>query len=276
MLGNLGPQQDGRKPHLVFEIRPAGNDEALIDPRPFLDAWSQLETLELHRKDFTQPLFGPDVHAEDAGSTLLMSQIDLERTVIEDPNVTLAPCEQDAIAAGSVDRRVLAAVEFLAQSGLRPTVGSAECAPGGTTDSSKTVLASEDSVAITAINGVPVAGNQGTGTTTDAAIRALLTLDNGYAPASIASLETIPGAANTIVNPADSGQIVVSFAPEHAPLALASTAALTGGFTLGDTRWTQLDTHLVQIPEPQVPTVVSSAALPGPTTSAARRRSTAG
>ena len=276
MLGRLGQTRNGRHPHLVFEIRPAGNDEALIDPQSFLDAWTQLETLELHRADFTQPLFGPDVHATDAGGTLLMSQIDLERIVLEDSHVTIALCERHAIADGSVDRRVLATIEFLAQSGLDPTVGSAECTAAGKQASSAAVLASCDSVAITAINGVPVAGNQGPGTPTDAAINALLTLTNGYAPASIASLEAVAGATNTVVDPSDSGQIVVSFTPEHTPLVLATTAAFTGGFTLGDARWTQLDDHLAQITEPRVPTVVSTAALASSPSSPASTSSPAG
>jgi hypothetical protein len=53
----------------------------------------------------------------------------------------------------------------------------------------------------------------------------------------------------------------VSFTPAPVPVALASTAAFTGGFTLGTTRWSELDTHLEQIAEPLVPTVISSTAL---------------
>ena len=49
------------RPHLIFELQPAGSP-APINPRPFLDAWSQLETLALHRRGFTASLYGPDSH----------------------------------------------------------------------------------------------------------------------------------------------------------------------------------------------------------------------
>jgi hypothetical protein len=276
ILGRLAGVENGHKPHLIFEIRPAGVNQPLVNPRPFLDAWTQLETLELHRQGVKQPLFGPDVSPTDPSDALLLSQVDLERSVLSDSHIVLTVCERQAITDGTVDRRVLATLEFLAQDGLNPTVSDSPCAPpsnGSTAAQLPTTAAAGPSVTISAINGVPVLGNQGTGTTTDAAIRALLALTGEYAPAQIGSLETIPGAASAVANPADSGQVVITFSPAPEPLALATAASYTGGFRLSATRWAQLDTHLIQITEPRVPTVVSKAALPLPSGTAASRRS---
>ena len=55
ILGRLARAHGKREPHLLFELRPAGSGQPLVDPRPFLDAWSQLETLELHRNSFATP-----------------------------------------------------------------------------------------------------------------------------------------------------------------------------------------------------------------------------
>jgi hypothetical protein len=261
ILGRLGTGAGSSEPHLVFELRPAGVAQALIDPRPFLDAWTQFETLELHQQADSQALFGPDLQSADAGGSLLESQIDLERTILGDSHVVLTVCERRAIAGGNVDRRVLATLEFLVQSGLDPTVSGAQCEPTGKPAAKTSVASSGDSVTITAINGVPVAGHQGSGTSADALIRELLTLPAGYTPASIASLESVPASTVTVVDPSDAGQIVVSFTRTPVPVALASTAAFTGGFTLSATRWTELDSNLEQIFEPRVPTVISATAL---------------
>ena len=55
---------------------------------------------------------------------------------------------------------------------------------------------------------------------------------------------------------------MISFAPAHQPVALAASAAFTGGFALSQSRWATLDARLRQIPEPRVPTAISAAALP--------------
>jgi hypothetical protein len=51
---------------------------------------------------------------------LLMSQVDIERIVLEDTHVTLPACERTAIADGNVDRRVLATLEVLVLHGIDP------------------------------------------------------------------------------------------------------------------------------------------------------------
>ena len=189
-----------------------------------------------------------------------MSQIDLERVVLENTHLKMSLCERDTIAAGDVDRRVLASVEFLVENGLDPTIGGAQCTAGGS-PSASAAAANADSITITAVNSVAVGAGGATGTPTDSTIKTLLMLSGANAPAQIAGPEAIQGEASSVADPSDSGQIVVSFTPQPAQLALASTASVAGRFALSPKRWAQLDAHLLSIPEPRVPSVISTTAL---------------
>jgi hypothetical protein len=253
ILGRLRRTAGSRRPHLVFELRPAGVAEAPIDPRPFLDAWSQLETLELHRDSFNSPFYGPNLHADSVGATLLMSQSDIERAVLEDTHVTLPACERSAVARGNVDRRVLATLEVLALHGIDPTVNGAWCGGGTHERTSPSVLKTGNAIAISALDGQPA------GTVAEVAIKALSSL-HGAARPSLSEL-TVPG------------ELVISFAPGRQPEAIAAAAAFTTGFALSTTRWAQLDSRLGQIREPRVPTAISAAALPVRAAQASARRS---
>jgi hypothetical protein len=252
ILGRLRRTAGSRRPHLVFELRPAGVAEAPIDPRPFLDAWSQLETLELHRDSFNSPFYGPNLHADSVGAVLLMSQLDVERTVLEDTRVTLPACERSAIADGSVNRRVLATLEVLVIHGIDPAVNGAWCGGGTHERTSPSVLKTGNAIAIAALGGQPA------GTVAEVAIKALSSLHGAARPTL--SERTVPG------------ELVISFAPEHQPEALAAAAAFTAGFALSSTRWSALDARLVQIREPRVPTAISAAALPVHAAHASARR----
>jgi hypothetical protein len=242
ILGRLRRTSGSQRPHLVFELRPAGVAEAPIDPRPFLDAWSQLETLELHRDSFNSPFYGPNLHARSVGAVLLMSQLDVERTVLQDAHVTLPACERSAIADGSVDRRVLATLEVLAIHGIDPAVNGAWCGGGTHERTSPSVLKTGNAIAIATLGGQPA------GTVAEVAIRALSSLHGAARPTL--SERTVPG------------ELVISFVPARQPQALAAAAAFTTGFALSSTRWSELDARLVQIREPRVPTAISPAALP--------------
>ena len=59
ILGRLSPI--GR-PHLLFSLQPAASGRR-VDARPFLDSWTQLDTLELHRQGLSLPYYGPETHA---------------------------------------------------------------------------------------------------------------------------------------------------------------------------------------------------------------------
>src|SRR5205807_25794 len=150
-----------------FAIQPSG-DRATIDPRPIIANWVALEAA-LHPKG--APKGETDLLGATASGVFLQSKGELERAVLSDPNVAVYACGRREIAAGAIDKRVLAAIEFLSRVGLRPSVSALSCgAAGGAAG------AAGDGLDISAINGVPIARHQGAGTVTDLAIRALLTL----------------------------------------------------------------------------------------------------
>ena len=65
VLGHVGAGSGGEEPHIVFQIRPAGPDAPLIDPKPVLDGWVALENSSVfHAKGenpflATSPTVGP-------------------------------------------------------------------------------------------------------------------------------------------------------------------------------------------------------------------------
>jgi hypothetical protein len=208
---------------LRFAIRPAG-DSTTIDPRPILANWRQLDTA-LHPKGVKGTL---DLLDATVAQVFLMSQSELERTVLSDPGISLSGCGRQDVAAGAVDGRVLAVLEFLSRSGLKPTVGALRCEPG---TASAPGLATEhrlgDAIDITAINGIPIAGHQGEGSITDVTIRALLTLQGRFVPRQIVSLMQYPGAANTLARPDHWNNIHIGFRPSGATVAVASSTVFT-------------------------------------------------
>src|SRR2546429_2056837 len=113
--------------HVLFEIRPAGRGAPRIDPKPILDGWKLLESTAIYRAAGKNPFYGADAAQPSVGQVLLMSKEALERRVLTDPRVDVYQCGRDDIRAGSVDRRVLAMLEFLSASGLKPTVTSLRC-----------------------------------------------------------------------------------------------------------------------------------------------------
>jgi hypothetical protein len=164
------------------------------------------------------------------------------------------------VQTGEVDRRVLAALEFLAVSGLRPSASGLLCAKRALSgEGGPSARPSTQAVDISAINGVPVAGHQGAGSIADTTIRKLLTLQGPLRPRQIVSLRSYPGAGNTLAMPDHSGRIGVSFV---SPARTAGRAA--GAFTAGitPTQWIQLIARLGEIPSPVVRSGPSSASIP--------------
>jgi hypothetical protein len=147
-------------------------------------------------------------------------------------------------------------MEFLAASGLDPTVSGLKCGAGTSgIDAAGQTGASMD---ISAINGVPVAGHDGPGSVTDIAIRRLLTLQGAMAPTEIISGISYKGQANTLALPDHQNRIQVTFTPEF-----GSNAKLTKEVTslLKPSQWIQLINRISQIPEPSVPTARSASAV---------------
>jgi hypothetical protein len=284
VLGRLNTPSGASAGQLRFAVRPAG-DSATIDPQPLLANWRQLG-VALHPKGSkaTGALLGAT--AEDA---LLMSRGELERAVLADPGIQLDGCARRDVASGTIDRRVLAVLEFLSRSGLQPTVAALRCprgsdSPGGLSvisgpgsTSALAAAASRDvahqrgaAVDISAINGIAIAGHQGPGTVTDAAIRTLLTLRGQFAPHRIVSLMRYPEAPTTEALAAEWNQIHIVFLPRGSVRARAASAGPTAASPLAatgdlsDTQWSQLIMRIGALPKPTVAAKPSVAAIRDP------------
>jgi murein DD-endopeptidase MepM/ murein hydrolase activator NlpD len=218
ILGRIGRTSPKLAPHVLFEIRPAGRGAPRIDPKPILDGWKLLESTAIYRAAGKNPFFGADSKDPTVGQVLLMSKEALQRRVLEDPRIDVYACGRRDIASGQVDRRVLATLEFLTASGLKPTVSALKCGHSlYTTSGNISEHSTGDAVDIAAINGIPIVGHQGAGSITDITIRRLLTLQGTMKPHQIISLMTFDGADNTLALPDHYDHIHVGFRPLYGP-----------------------------------------------------------
>ncbi len=277
VLGRVRVPAGAHAGHLRFAIRPAG-DPSSIEPGAIINNWAQLQSA-LHPQGAKahDPLLGAT-----ASDVFLLSKAQLARSVLADPGITLtAKCARHDVASGAVDRRVLAVLAFLSRSGLKPTIGSLRC--GRQHSSSQGALAAQlkgDGVAITAINGVPVAAHQGPGTLSDLLIRTLLTLPHEFVPAEITSLMHYPGVARTRARSANWNEVQLDFHPAPRGVALSVPAAVKAarsaksGATapaplvtttvMSASQWNQLMTRIAALPAPRVATKPSASAIADP------------
>jgi hypothetical protein len=250
ILGRIGRTIPDSDPHLLFEIRPAGRGAPRIDPKPILDGWKLLESTAIYRAAGKNPFFGPDAKNPSIGQILMMSKEALQRRVLEDPRVEVYECGARDIRAGVIDRRVLATIEFLASSGLKPTITSLRCGHGYYTAAGNvSEHSSGDAVDIAKINGIPILGHQGEGSITDITIRRLLTLQGAMKPHQIISLMAFAGADNTLALPDHADHIHVGFQPLYGPnskLGRQLNAVLKPG------QWIKLIDRLGKIDNPVV------------------------
>ena len=257
ILGRIGKVGVKSAPHVVFEIRPAGRGAPLIDPKPILDGWKLLESTAIYRAAGKNPFFGPDAKTPSVGQVLLMSKEALQRRVLDDPNVSIYDCGKRDIEAGSIDRRVLATIEFLSASGLDPTITSLHCGHSYLASSGNVSEHSTgDAVDIAAVNGIPILGHQGPGSIADITIRRLLTLQGTMKPHQIISLMTYPGTDNTLALPDHNDHIHVGFHPLTGKTATQFDSVLKPG------QWTKLIDRLKTLDNPVVPLKPSKYALP--------------
>ena len=248
IIGRIGPTRSGpAAPHLRFEIRPAGRGAPLIDPKPILDGWKLLESTAIYRARGENPLAG-SAGGATIGQILLMSKSMLIRRVLDNPRIELYSCGAADVRAGVVDRRVLAALEFLAAGGLRPTVTSLRCGHAfHTAGGNVSAHASGAAVDIAKINGIPVLGNQGAGSIVDLTVRRLLTLQGAARPDQIISLMTYERADNTLAMADHADHIHVGFRSAAEGGAARATHAL-----LRPSQWLRLISRLGGIDNPQV------------------------
>ena len=124
----MGRPAAGGGARLTFSIRPAGKGAPKIDPKPILDGWKLLEATAIYRASGRNVLYGKG-DTVSVGQVLLWPKRLLERRVLSDERVEIYACGRDDIKSGQVDRRVLATLEYLAESGLSPTVTSLKSRP---------------------------------------------------------------------------------------------------------------------------------------------------
>jgi hypothetical protein len=170
--------------------------------------------------------------------------------VLADPNIQMYDCGRQDVRAGQIDRRVLATLEFLVASGLKPTVTSLKCGHSYLTASGNvSEHTTGTAVDIAAINGVPIMGNQGAGSITELTIQRLLTLQGTMKPHQIISLMTFQDADNTIAMSDHADHIHVGFRPLYG--VNAKTARQVDAI-LEPKQWIKLIDRLEEIDNPTV------------------------
>lgn len=274
VLGHVGGAPGSKIGHLRFAIQPAG-DASTIDPSAILANWKQLGSA-LHPEGVKGE---PSLLGATASDAFLLSKSQLEREILADPGLAMPACARAEVASGAIDRRVMAVLVFLSRSGLKPTVDTLRCGDGSYAISGYVTAGHlGDGVAISHINGVPVAGHQGPGSITDTAIRTLLSLQGEFAPHQIVSLMQYPGAASTLARSDHSDYIEIDFlrSPRHvnphaggadahsAGAGRTAPSPIAASGELSATQWNQLLTRIAALPVPVVGGKPSSSAIPDP------------
>jgi Transglycosylase SLT domain len=258
IIGRIGRTVEGRAAHVDFSIRPAGRGAPRIDPKPILDGWKLLEATAIYRASGRNVLHGDDVDGMSIGQIMLLPKPQLERRVLADERIEVYAGGRDDIRSGQVDRRVLATLEYLAESGLRPTVTSLKSGHGYYTSSGNvSEHSSGNAVDIAKVNGIPILGHQESGGITEQTVRRLMLLQGTMAPHQIISLFEIGGATMSMADHAD--HIHVGFRPmfgANKKLGKQALAVLKPG------QWSDLITRLRELDNPVVPTKPSKYSLP--------------
>jgi hypothetical protein len=176
----------------------------------------------------------------------------LERRVLTNPRIDIYACGRDDVRSGAIDRRVLATLEYLAASGLRPSVSSLRCGHGTLTASGNVSHHSVGSgLDIAAINGLPLRGaHQGRGSITETAIRRLLNLQGTMKPAQIISLMKFKGAPNTMAMADHDDHLHIGFQPLYDSRLRGRARRLDASLKPG--QWIKLIDRLAEIDNPSV------------------------
>jgi Transglycosylase SLT domain/Peptidase family M23 len=250
ILGRIGKVSPTEAPHVLFELRPAGRGAPRVDPKPILDGWKLLESTAIYRAKGKNPFFGDDADRPSLGQILLMDKDALARHVLANPRINIYSCGEQDIRSGAIDRRVLATLEFLAASGLKPTVSALKCGHSYlTTSGNVSEHSSGNAVDIAMINGIPIVGHQGKGSITDLTIQRLLTLQGTMKPHQIISLMTFKGADNTLALPDHYDHIHIGFQPLYGTNSKASRQV---NAVLKPQQWIKLIDRLKEIDNPTV------------------------
>jgi Transglycosylase SLT domain/Peptidase family M23 len=261
VLGRIGSPTSTKASHIYFQIRPAGKGAPMIDPKPILDGWKLLEATAIYRASGRNALYDPDGSDNlSIGQVMLLPKAQLERRVLSDPRIDIYDGGRDDIRTGQVDRRVLATLEYLAESGFRPTV---TCLKSGhsflTASGNVSEHSSGNAVDIGAVNGIPILGHQDPGGIADQVVHRLMLLQGTVQPHQIISL--LDYGANTYAMGDHADHIHVGFKPlfgTNKKLGLQALAVLKPG------QWDNLVSRLSKIDNPVVPTKPSKFAIKVP------------
>jgi hypothetical protein len=253
VLARVASRGDEVDPHINFSIRPAGKGAPRIDPKPILDGWKLLEATAIYRAKGKNPFAA---RLSGAG-VLLLSKEALIKRVLADEGLEIYGCGEEDIAAGAIDRRVLAMLSYLRSKGFSLTVTSLRCGHGIFTSSGNVSEHSTgDAVDIAAINGLPVIGNQGPGSSTNKVIGELLRLQGTMHPHQVISLEDFPGPVSfPLGDHADHIHVGYHSVGEN-PLESRFSPLLKPN------QWERLVNRLGQIENPEVAIRPSSSSLP--------------
>ena len=251
VIARVGEGGDGVDPHINFSIRPAGKGAPRIDPKPILDGWKLLEATAIYRAKGKSPF----AKLSGAG-VLLLSKEALQKRVLDNKHLDIYECGREDIAAGRIDRRLLAMLEYLTVRGYDLTITSLQCGHGLlTTSGNVSEHSTGDAVDIAVIDGIPVTGHQGPGTVTDELIQTVLQLQGTMHPHQVISLEDLPGETSFAMadhyDHVHVGYHVLEGGPE------AQFAAL-----LKPNQWQRLINRLGEIENPDVPVNPSKYAVP--------------
>ncbi|WP_022927802.1 lytic murein transglycosylase [Patulibacter americanus] len=254
VLGRMGGDD------MRFAIRPAGEGAPRIDPRPIVAGWRLLDDASVFGHDDRSELVAERADEPDVGRLLLLSKERLQARVLADPKLQIYEAGRGDIRAGQIDRRVLAAMEFLTANGLRLTITSLKTGHSILSASGNVSAHSYGAAMdIAAVNGVTItAGTQGAGSITATTIRMLLRLQGTARPNQIISLMTFPGADNTMAMGDHADHIHVGF-PRDASSGDAKLGRQVSAI-LKPAQWEQLVGRLAEIDNPKVPTTPSKAA----------------
>jgi hypothetical protein len=257
ILGRLG-KTSRLAPHLNFSIRPAGKGAPKIDPKPILDGWKLLEDTAIYRAAGKNPFA---VHT--VSQALLASKTQLVHQVLTDPRISIYECGRQDIAAGNIDQRVLATMEYLADNGFRLTITALYCGHSKfTTSGYVSEHYTGDAMDIADVNGIPIAGHQGPGSITEAVIRTLLQLHGNMRPHQVISLMNLGGPSFSLPDHWD--HIHVGFYPRPGDINYRGASASSGGAIgsasqqldslLKPGQWKHLIGRIAKIHNPRVPT----------------------
>ena len=138
------------------------------------------------------------------GQVLLESKQQLEPQVLHGGGIRLGRCARQDVQEGRVDKRVLAMLEYLSVSGLRPTVSGLPCAArdaGGARRQRARGRQQPRPLRSPPSTACAIAGHQGAGSIADTTVRKLLMLQGLSRPQQIVSLMSYPGAAAALDEP---------------------------------------------------------------------------